>query len=274
MEDNRQPINLIGGGFHHVPSTSGFEPKYMRWVKGQQTAPISVYVDRALRNIPNPNTKNYGWLIESKTIIGDIYSWCANNIKYLETHYIKVFTHDVDLIGLSDVFELSISSCKSFLSYGEVYPKSKLVSMVASSKTMCAEHQYRQEIVRKFSGQCDLYGRGYNPVHDKTDALKDYCFSITMENGTYPNMVSEKITDCFMTGTIPIYYGIKNIGDFFNADGIIMLTDDFKIEDLTFELYQSKIEAVKENFEITKNLLCSEDYMYINFIEPNLNKNE
>jgi hypothetical protein len=80
-------------------------------------------------------------------------------------------------------------------------------------------------------------------------------------------MFTEKITDCFMTGTIPIYYGIRNIGDFFNSDGIITLDDNFKIEDLSFELYKSKINAVIENFKLAKELLIAEDYIYINHIK-------
>ena len=79
-------------------------------------------------------------------------------------------------------------------------------------------------------------------------------------------MFTEKITDCLMTGTIPIYYGIKNIGDYFNPDGIITLTDDFKIEDLSFELYESKMSAVKENLRLSMDLLLAEDYICKNFL--------
>ena len=88
-----------------------------------------------------------------------------------------------------------------------------------------------------------------------------------MENATYPNMFTEKITDCLMTGTIPVYYGIANIGDYFNTDGIIMMDSNFKIENLSFELYQSKIEAVKENLQLALDLLTAEDYIYVNFIQ-------
>jgi hypothetical protein len=34
-----------------------------------------------------------------------------------------------------------------------------------------------------------------------------------MENHTYPIAYSEKITDCFATGTKSIYYGSEHIGD-------------------------------------------------------------
>jgi hypothetical protein len=88
-----------------------------------------------------------------------------------------------------------------------------------------------------------------------------------MENATYSNMFTEKITDCFMTGTIPVYYGMHNIGDFFNEDGIITLNEEFKIEDLSFDLYNSKINAVMDNFQRAKDLLVAEDYIYLKYIK-------
>jgi hypothetical protein len=264
---NRQEINLIGGGFHHSQSTSGFDPLYMKWVKGAQTAPISIYVDQALSFQTNPNTKNYGWISESKTIIGSLYNWAQNNINYLKKNFILVFTHDVELANSSDIFALVQCSGKSFINEGEIYKKSKLVSMIASNKVMCDEHIFRQEMISKFSKQCDHYGRGFKELVNKSDGLKDYCFSITMENATYSNMFTEKITDCFMTGTIPVYYGMHNIGDFFNEDGIITLNEEFKIEDLSFDLYNSKINAVMDNFQRAKDLLVAEDYIYLKYIK-------
>ena len=265
---NRQEINLIGGGFQHSPSTSGFEPIYMKWIKGIETALITIYVDEALlRPINNISKKNYGWLCESKTINRNLYEWVKNNINILKDKFILVFTHDVELSKTSDLFALVQCSGKSFIESGEVYPKTKLVSMIASNKMMCGEHAIRHEFIKKYSNKCDHYGRGFNPINNKVDGLKDYCFSFAMENATYSNMFTEKITDCFMTGTIPIYYGIKNIGDFFNSDGIIMLDDDFKIEELTFDLYLSKFEPIKDNYERANKLLVAEDYIYKNYIE-------
>ena len=266
--DNRQEINMIGGGFQHSPSTSGYEPIYVKWVKGHHTAAISMYIDFSIKSIPNPATKNYGWLSESKTINVGLYEWAANNIDFLKKHYILVFTHDVSLVELSDIFALQLTG-KSFIDEkdGGIYAKSKLVSMIASNKTMCPDHLYRQQMIAKFATKCDHYGRGYREIANKIDGLKDYCFSIAMENGTYPNMVSEKITDCFASGTIPIYYGTNMIGDVFNSDGIITLDDSFSIDDLTPELYNSKMAAIIENYDIATKMPVAEDYIYKNFIE-------
>jgi len=268
--DNRQEINLIGGGFQHSVSTSGFEPLFIKWVKGIETSPISIYVDDAIRTHQvNSIKKNYGWLSESKTIKLGIYDWCENNIEILKNKFISVFTHDKQLALISDIFVLTQCSGKSFLpsSDAEIYNKTDLVSIIVSNKKICAEHLFRHTTVEKYGGKCDLYGRGFNELPNKLDGLKKYCFSFAMENATYPNMFTEKITDCFVTGTIPIYYGINNIGDFFNEEGIITLDDEFRFEDLSFELYEKKRDAIKDNFNIANNMLVAEDYIYVNFIK-------
>lgn len=267
----KQDINLIGGGFSHSLSSSGFETKYVNWVKNSMSAPISIYVDFGIQSPVDKSKQNYAWLCESKTINSGLYQWCENNIEYLKNNFISVFTHDVNLTKISDIFVLTQCSAKSFININDaaIYPKTKLVSMIASNKVFCEEHKYRQDIIKKFSNKCDHYGRGYNEITNKIDGLKDYCFSFVMENGTYSNMFTEKITDCFICGTIPIYYGMENIGEFFNEDGIIKLTDDFKIEDLSFELYNSKLDSISYNLEIAKSLLCSEDYIYLYYIKQN-----
>tara|TARA_Y100000389_G_scaffold142829_1_gene140913 strand:- start:1265 stop:2077 length:813 start_codon:yes stop_codon:yes gene_type:complete len=267
MQNDRKEINLIGGGFQHSPSTSGYDPLFVKWIKGKQTAPVSMYVDYSIKQPTNPNTKNYAWLVESKTINTDLYRWCENNIDYLKQTFVSVFTHDVELSKLSEIFVLTLCSAKSFISSGDVYNKTKLVSMVASNKVMCEEHRVRQKIINKYSQLCDHYGRGFNPIDNKSDGIKDYCFSFAMENATYSNMFTEKITDCFMTGTIPIYYGIPNIGDFFNEEGIIILDGDFNIDNLSFDLYNSKLNAVYDNFKISNELLVAEDYIYKHFLK-------
>lgn len=262
-----QEINLIGGGFQHSPSTSGYDPVYIKWIKNGTSAPITIYVDNGIFNHVNSNSKNYAWLCESKTIIPEIYNWCVNNIGILKQKYIKVFTHDITLCSISDIFVLVQCSGKSFLNSGKIYDKTKLVSMVCSNKVLCAEHVYRLKIIDQFKDKCDLYGRGFNPIDDKLNGLKDYCFSITMENATYSNMFTEKITDCFMCGTVPIYYGIPNICDFFDKDGIIVLNDNFDIKDISFDLYKSMLLAIKNNFKIANEMLTAEDYIYINHIK-------
>ena len=139
--------------------------------------------------------------------------------------------------------------------------------MIASNKLQCEEHYYRQQIIEKFKDQVDHFGIGFNRISQKEEGLKDYYFSIAMENGNYPLMFTEKITDCFATGTIPIYWGTDKISSMFNPEGIIMLTDQFEIKDLSPDLYHSKYEAIQDNFYRVLELPIAEDYIYENYLK-------
>jgi hypothetical protein len=265
---SKTKINMVGGGFQHINCSShGHMAESVDWVK-DGSSKISIHIDNGIiNNRIDKSKKNYAWLSESKTIIGNIYNWCFNNVSYIEENYEMLFTHDIEIANLSDKFHLVICSAKHWVQDIGIHQKHKLVSMIASNKIMCQEHQHRQKVVFKYRNDVDLFGRGFNEIQNKEIGLKHYYFSIAMENGTYPLMYSEKLTDCFAMGTIPIYYGTPKIGEVFNTDGIILLTDDFDVKELTPEFYQSKIYAIKDNFEIATLMPVAEDYIYNNFIK-------
>ena len=80
-----------------------------------------------------------------------------------------------------------------------------------------------------------------------------------MENDSVPNYYTEKITDCFATGTVPIYWGATNIGDYFDERGIIVLDEDFDINKLTYELYEEMLPYVGNNYAIVQSLEMADD---------------
>jgi len=260
-------INMVGGGFQHdICSSSGSVPEFIEWDKNGN-ANVSMHIDYGI-NIPvNKLRKNYAWFSESFAIHSQLFSSIHNIIPYLEENFELIFTHDKRLIPLSNKIKLALPNAVPWVNEYKIHQKSKLISMIASTKLMCPGHQYRQEIAEKYKGKVDRFGSGYDFIQKKEDALKDYYFSIQMENYTYPNYFTEKITDCFVTGTIPIFWGIPNIGEFFNESGIIFLTDDFKVEDLSIELYYSKMDAIKDNFDRAIKIPTAEDYIYNNYIK-------
>jgi hypothetical protein len=78
-------------------------------------------------------------------------------------------------------------------------------------------------------------------------------FSLAIENVREKNYFSEKIVDCFITKTIPIYWGCPNISDFFDINGIIEFKDfnDFlnisnNLKDL---FYNERKYIINENFK-------------------------
>ena len=265
----KQKINMVGGGFQHdICSCDKRIPKYIEWVKGNYTAPISIHIDSSIITTPTDKTKkNYAWISESKTIIPKEYQWIKDNVKYMEDNFELIFTNDKSFLGLSEKFKLTICSAVPWVNDRQIHKKTKLVSMITSKKVMCNEHKKRLEIVEKFKNFIDLYGRDYNPIDIKEEGLNDYYFSIVIENLNYSNGYSEKITDCFATGTIPIYLGSPDIGEVFNTDGMIIYDDNFDINSLSFELYESKMSAIIDNFNRAVNFPIAEDYIYKTYIE-------
>ena len=73
---------------------------------------------------------------------------------------------------------------------------------------------------------------------------------------------AKKITDCFVTGTIPVYWGSPSIGKHFNIDGIIIFDDKFDMNILTKETYMSKMDYVKDNLERVNNIKIGDDCLY------------
>ena len=96
-----------------------------------------------------------------------------------------------------------------------------------------------------------------------------------MENDRYDDYFTEKLTDCFATGTIPLYWGTKNIGKYFNTDGIIMLHGNNveqirrQISETSTTMYMTRKEAVMDNFERVKNLQMADDMLFDKIQELN-----
>ena len=134
----------------------------------------------------------------------------------------------------------------------KIYPKSKLVSAISSNKAIVPGHQVRLNFINAIRDKVDLYGRGFHDIQNKLEGLKDYMFSVAIENVVTENGFSEKIQDCFLTGTIPIYYGAPNIGEFYDLNGILVFHNQEELDsillNLTPELYYSKLQAVYNNY--------------------------
>lgn len=97
--------------------------------------------------------------------------------------------------------------------------KKKLISVITSNKAFTQGHIDRIRFVDKlkqhFGDQLDIFGRGYNPFGDKWDVLADYKYHIVIENSSQNYYWTEKLSDCFLAETYPLYYGCTNLGDYF-----------------------------------------------------------
>jgi glycosyltransferase involved in cell wall biosynthesis len=156
----------------------------------------------------------------------------------------------------------------------KIYNKTKLVSFITSNKTITAGHRFRVscvDILRSNNVDIDIKGIGYDEIIGKIEALQDYKFSVAIENGSSDNYFTEKILDCFLTGTIPIYKGCSNIGDFFNINGIITFETENELLDIIVNLsdsvYQQKLKYIQENFELAQKFSYNNDNLFNNFLQ-------
>ena len=74
-------------------------------------------------------------------------------------------------------------------------------------------------------------------------------FSVAIENQISDKWITEKVFDCFASGTIPIYGGTRRIAEHFNPDGIIFLDEDFDPSKLTEDMYYERMDAIQDNLE-------------------------
>jgi hypothetical protein len=103
----------------------------------------------------------------------------------------------------------------------------------------------------------DVYGDRSN-IEDarlgKEFIFGDSQFGVVIENTSYRGYFTEKILDCFLLKTIPIYWGCSNIGDYFDIDGIITFNnvDDliYKTNQLNENYYENKKEIIEKNWKL------------------------
>lgn len=248
-------LRRIGGSFSHAHSST-------LWKKSKRLE----YTSEALLSIAidHFSKADYAWLHESKSIIPEQYIFAKNNYKLLKCNYSKVFTHDQELIAIDPSLFVFAPACGYWIDDPKIYTKSKLLSFITSNKTICPMHRYRLSWAEKLKGKCDLFGRGIREIEKKEQGLNEYMFSIAIENGKYDTYFTEKILDCFATGTVPIYFGTDRIIEHFNKDGIIFLDDSFDPSKLSENLYYSKKEAIEDNFNRVLNYYTVEDWIVAN----------
>jgi len=266
----KRKINLVGNSFTHLTggnkgySTHGKESKYIEWVT-DETLPETMYVDSWLSLAFRDNIEGtkYGWLLESKEVASQIFSDVRENYKKYFEVFECIFTHSKELLELDERFKWCPAN-GYWIGEAKIYPKSKMISFITSNKNFTPGHKKRLNWVEMIGDQVDLFGRGFNEISSKEDGLCDYMFSVVIENGFYSSYFTEKILDCFATGTIPVYMGSPDIGDYFNKDGIIDLTEEFEVSE---EIYSSKMDAIKENLEKVKEIEVLEDFIFTTYLK-------
>lgn len=103
--------------------------------------------------------------------------------------------------------------------------KDKNLSWITSSLANWEGHKARLHFLERIKGKLDfdLFGRGFHPVDDKWDALAPYRYSLAVENFCNEYYWSEKIADCFLSWTMPVYHGCTRISEYFPKEAMVLI---------------------------------------------------
>lgn len=248
--------------------------KYFNWYRGNEEKEICFFTDMSLTEVNNfnkPRSKiNVAWLLEPPSISPQIYQWIKQNYSFFD----YVLTYNKELISIDKKFKwYPHGGCWLKPEDYGIFNKVSKISIIASNKTQTIGHKLRHEVISTFKDKIDLVcGRGYYPFEYKIEALKPFKYSIVIENGQFETYFTEKIIDCFMTGTIPIYWGCSLKG-LFDENGIIYFNSINELHDILYKIeineinYNDMLLNVRCNFEKAKKYTITEDWLFENFIK-------
>jgi hypothetical protein len=264
-------INLVDSNF--VGRDMSLNPRFFKWcTKNEQVSNSVFFTDYKLNLVEKLKTKQrkIAWLLEPRAILPEIYDYIEQNFNKFD----NVLTFDSNILN-------SIPNAL-FCPYGTYwvddktnYVKNKNISIIASYKNQTVGHKLRHSVIerlKKANVDIDVYGNHplYNKIKSKNDALDNYLFSISIENSQQEGYWTEKLLDCFMTKTIPIYWGDKNISQFFDTNGVLFFENMDELYDIidnkmndTF--YYSKLDTIEHNYNAAKLYKDPEDYIFHNY---------
>lgn len=185
--------------------------------------------------------------------------------------YDMLLTHDEELLKRCPNARLflfgSTLILPSIYETIDISRKQPRFSCLTGSKEMTPAHTYRKLLYNnqlripfpitwfRSSIGTPLTVYGDNPVvyQDKSVIFLDYQFSIAIENSRQKYYFTEKLIDCLITKTIPIYYGCSNIAEYFDTRGWILL-ETLDMDEFVYKVhnflpkYEDCMETIEHNY--------------------------
>lgn len=274
VKDIMLNIDLYGNNFSHLRTPDGIysmtdnrKPLFIKWTTGGSE--VSIFIDNEILNdtlIDSVESKyKIAMIVESIEISPNLYKLDSKTIAKFDF----ILTYSDELVR----------SHKKYVKYPfggswikedniGIHNKTHQVNMLYSNKSRTTGHRLRHEIAKKITN-IDLAGSGCSrPFDTKEEVLCPYRYSIVVENTKMDGYFSEKLLDCFAVGTIPIYWGCQNVGNYFDDAGIISFDTIEELQDIVSNLseedYFARFEAIKNNLNKVKDFYCQEDWLYRN----------
>lgn len=103
--------------------------------------------------------------------------------------------------------------------------KENKIAWITSNQRGTKGHKDRMNFLDKINELdfVNCFGRGINPIEDKFEVLKKYKYAIAYENFKNDYYWTEKIIDCFLSYSMPLYFGCEAIENFFPKNSFIQI---------------------------------------------------
>lgn len=156
--------------------------------------------------------------------------------------------------------------------------KNKTLSWITSDKVGFKGRKERMNFLKSLTEsniEFDLYGKGFRPIADKYEGLAQYRYSLAIENHSAPHYWTEKIADCFLSWTMPIYYGCSNLDEYFPRESFVQIDihDRYVLKQISevteTELYLKNRDAIAE-----ARRLVLDEYQLFPFIVKKIKESE
>jgi hypothetical protein len=216
---------------------------------------LLAYATSRLLYMPRPGVraKVSVMVVEPEAIQGRKMAW----LKLFWRRFYRVLTANPSLLAAAPNAERYMFGSTWVPDWRDVdVSKKRTLSLIASSKTDFEGHRLRHKVIdwiRTENLDADILGRGYAPFERKSDGLAPYRYSVIIENVREPYYFTEKLVDCLLCETVPVYWGAQDIGQVFDPRGMLICQslDEIKtaIATLSPDDYQSRLEFVAKNKE-------------------------
>lgn len=258
--------------------------KYFIWDRFNVGLDTHFYSHEAMTRTMGSPSRCYGMLVESEAITPDGYALLRNT--GIARDFTNILTFSEDLlnrlpnarfipagtvwIGRDGLSEMCDSTWEN---------KHELVSILASKMNTTPFHRLRIALAKRCKrlNLAKTFGAfdGGPRIASVSEALKDFRYSIVVENFSDPYYFTEKLLNCFASMTVPVYIGASKVGEFFNTDGIIQVPESeiadlesggleklLRRENISEQDYLNRLPAVIDNFKRAQHFLSLEDYIY------------
>ena len=199
------------------------------------------------------------WAIMQEPYVSGVFQWMVEGhqqFRNVFTHHPGRNVYKKKYIRSQPALPWHVDATYDELKNSAIPDKRNTVSWVTSNLTSFPGHKLRMEFLANLQSSevpADVYGKGIKYIENKWDALAPYRYSLAIENSSGPDYWTEKIADCFLSWTVPIYYGCTNLEDYFPESSFIRIDINQPEKALNIinaalanDDWQARVSALKE----------------------------